>query len=296
MTRVPRSAWPTATRRMSAVLSFAVAAALLLAPAAHATDGGKHGYLPEKDDWCLGVGEPEVTDVGTAHALVTIEYWDDCLLPAKSSIEIRSGGGGWQQVESEFTKSSDRQTKKWTVRKIRLSGLSNNTRYFIRSRIDYKLSDAHTNEVTFRTGGDPARDMRAQGTLTAQGYDQSISLTAVVPDSGKITPRALWDAPSGYEQFSDERNWNPDTPFAHNLRRDCQVFTDHYSKCMWEFRWRVSIGVPTPVPPFMWKNGLTYRLKFCIKNSLYSEFAEPCTKEVTVRPGTAQQVDVGQGP
>jgi hypothetical protein len=283
-----------AAGRVLLLLSI-VAAALLSAPTAQATDGGSHGYLPEKNDWCLGVDTPELRDVGYLHALVRLEYWDDCLFPAKSSIEIRSGDGGWSKVESEYTKSSDRQSKKWTVRNIRLSDLHNNTRYFIRSRIDYGTGDAHTSELTFRTGGNPAKEMRAQGTLPASQVDASISLSAVIPDEGKITPRAIWVAPSGYEQYSDEQPWREQTPFASHLKRDCQTFTDNYSKCTWQFQWRVSIGVPRPVPPFMWKDGLQYRVRFCIANSVYSPaFGDQCTKEFTVQPGKAAQIDVGQ--
>ena len=72
-------------------LAIVAAVALLGAPAAQATNGGSHGFLPEQKDWCLGVGAPELTAVGYLHAFVRIEYWDDCLFPAKSSIEIRSG-------------------------------------------------------------------------------------------------------------------------------------------------------------------------------------------------------------
>jgi hypothetical protein len=71
--------------RILGVLAVAAAAALALlsAPAAQATNGGAHGYLPEKDDWCLGEGEPTLTDVGTQHAFVRFDYFDDCLFPAK---------------------------------------------------------------------------------------------------------------------------------------------------------------------------------------------------------------------
>jgi hypothetical protein len=59
----------------------------------------------------------------------------------------------------------------------------------------------------------------------------------------------------------------------------------------------VSIGVPRPVPPFMWKDGLAYRLRFCIKNSAYTKYyGDQCTKEVTVVPGTASRVEADQAP
>lgn len=297
MRGVLRWARPATKRRALALLSLAATAALFGVPAAQATNGGSHGYLPEQKDWCLGVSAPELKEVGYHHALVRLEYWDDCLLPAKSSIEIRSGDGGWREVESEFTKSSDRQSKKWSVRNVQLSGLSNNTRYYIRSRIDYTGDDAHTSELTFRTGGDPAREMRAQGTLGAGQGDASIVLSAVIPDAGKSTASAIWVAPNGYEQFSGEQPWSKQTPFASNLAQECHAFTDNYEKCSWQFKWRISIGVPRPVPPFMWKDGLEYRLRFCIRNSVYTkEFRDQCTKEVTVVPGRASKVEADQAP
>jgi hypothetical protein len=98
-------------------------------------------------------------DVGYLHALVRLEYWDDCLFPAKSSIEIRSGDGGWSKVESEYTKSSDRQSKK----------------------MDRAQHPAQRSP-----------QQHAQGTLAAGQVDASISLSAVIPDEGKITPRATF--------------------------------------------------------------------------------------------------------
>lgn len=282
---------------MLGFLSLVAIAALAVAPAAQATNGGSHAYLPEQKDWCLGVTAPELKEVGFFHALVRIEYWDDCLLPAKSSIEIRSGDGGWREVGSEFTKSSDRQSKKWSVRTILLGDLRNNTRYYIRSRIDYTGDDAHTSELTFRTGGDPARDMRAQGNLVAGWADASITLSAVIPDAGKSTASAIWVAPNGFDQFSGDYAWSNQTPFATNLAHDCRSFTDNYEKCTWQFKWRVSIGVPRPVPPFMWKDGLEYRLRFCIRNSVYAkEFGDQCTRDVTFVPGKTTKIDVDQAP
>jgi hypothetical protein len=293
-----RSGWtPPAWKRMLGFLLLVATAALVVAPAAQATNGGSRGYLPDQKDWCLGVTAPELKDVGYLHAFVRLEYWDDCLFPAKSSIEIRSGDSGWQEVGSEYTQSTDRHTKKWNVRTIRLSDLRNNTRYYVRSRIDYTGDDAHTSELTFKTGGDPAREMRAQGNLGAGQGDASIVLSAVIPDTGKITPSAIWTAPSGYDQFSGDYPWSEQTPFAGGLAHECHPFTDNYEKCTWQFKWRVSIGVPRPVPPFMWKDGLAYRLRFCIKNSAYAnEFGDQCTKEVSVVPGKASKIDVDQAP
>jgi hypothetical protein len=272
-------------------------AALVVAPTAQATNGGSHAYLPEKNDWCLGVTAPELKEVGYYHAVVRLEYWDDCLLPAKSSIEIRSGDSGWREVGSEFTKSSDRQSKKWNVRTIGIGDLRNDTRYYIRSRIDYVGDDAHADELTFKTGGDPARDMRAQGTLGAGQTDASLVLSAVIPDAGESTATAIWIAPSGFDRFSGDAAWSKETPFASGLAHDCHPFTDNYQRCTWQFKWRVSIGVPQPTPRFMWKDGLQYRLRFCIKNSVYAkEYGDQCTKEVTVVPGKAAKVDADQAP
>jgi hypothetical protein len=297
MTREARWAWLSARGRTFAALSVVAAVALLSAPAAEATDGGSHAYLPEKKDWCLGVGAPELTGVGTRHALLRLEYWDDCLFPAKSSVEIRTGDGGWREVDSDFTKTGDRQSKKWTVRIVRLGDLRNDTRYYVRSRIDYVGDTAHTSDLTFRTGGDPAREMRAQGSFGSGQGDVAISLSAIIPDAGKNVPSAVWVAPAGWEQFSDEQVWKEEVPYLGKLTRECHQFSENYSKCTWQFKWRVSIGIPRPIPPFWWKDGLEYRVHFCIENNVYSgEFGVQCTKEFTVKPGKATQVDVGQAP
>ncbi len=77
-----RWARPATKGRTLAFLSLVATAALLGGPAAQATNGGSHAYLPKEKDWCLGVRAPELKEIGSLHAFVRLEYWDDCLLPA----------------------------------------------------------------------------------------------------------------------------------------------------------------------------------------------------------------------
>jgi hypothetical protein len=282
----------TVAKATSALVAIVAAGALLGAPAAEATNGGETAFLPEKSDWCLGASEPVLTDVGTAHAFVRFEYWDECTLPASSSVEIRSADGSWHEVEAEHTKHSDLNDKsrKWTKRTVRLSGLRNNTRYFVRTRIDYVFDDAHTNEVTFRTGGDPAREMHAWGSLSAWPNEAKMSLSAIVPDTAKNIPVGIWVAHQGYEQFSDEVDWKEDQG-----KSSCAQLPDHYSKCTWPISWRLGTGEPRPLPPWWWRNGIDYRVRLCLKNTAYeNEFGKQCTKEFTVVAGRATTIDVGQ--
>jgi hypothetical protein len=150
-----------------AVLYLVVAAALLHAPSARATNGGSQAYLPAEKNWCLGVTAPALEDVGHLHASVRLGYRDSCLFPATSSVEIRTGDGPWREVGVEHTKSGDRRSKSWTARTIRLSNLRSNTRYEVRGRIDYLGGHAHTRDLTFATDGAPARKMRAQDSFAA---------------------------------------------------------------------------------------------------------------------------------
>jgi hypothetical protein len=47
----------------------------------------------------------------------------------------------------------------------------------------------------------------------------------------------------------------------------------------------------------MWKDGMAYRLCFCIRNSMYTKYyGDQCTKEVTVVPGRAFNVEAAQAP
>jgi hypothetical protein len=287
-----RSAW-TAARGALAVLAVTVVAVLVSAPAAQATDDGQYGFLPDKDSWCLAVTEPVLTDVGTAHAFVDIEYRDVCTFPAESSVELRTADSGWRRIESDFTKASSRNDKKYTKRTIRLSDLKNNTRYFVRSRIDYLTGKAVTNEITFKTGGDPAREIHAWGRTADWPNDQKLTLSAVIPDTAKNVPVGIWAAPSGYERFSNELVWKDDVG-----KSSCSQLPDHYSRCTWPIEWKLGRGEPNPFPTWWWwRWGLEYKVRLCIRNSAYVEsFGMQCTKEFSLIAGKSTQVDVGQGP
>jgi hypothetical protein len=270
-----------------AALTIAAAGALFGAAAAQATDGGEHAYLPEKSDPCLSASQPEIESVRTTEAKVNFTYFDNCTFPAFSSVEIRSAGGGWSEFASERTKS------KWTKRSVWLGGLRNDTRYFVRTRIDYLFSDAHTSELTFRTGGDAARDMHAWGNLAAFPADAKMSLSAVVTDTGRNVPVGIWVARPGFGQFSQELDWK-----GNDGQKTCDQLPDHYSKCTWPIRWKLGTDEPPRLPDYWWwKDEMDYRVRLCIKNTVYENaFDMQCTKEFTVTAGKAQQVDVGQAP
>lgn len=142
-----------------ASLTIAATVALSGAPVARATDGGEHAYLPRASDWCLGASQPKIESVGATFAFVEFEYRDECTFLAWSSVEIRSeSGGGWRNVGLERTKPIESDDKgKWLKRRVGLSELRDGTRYFVRTRIDYLFSDAHTNELEFRTARRPRR-------------------------------------------------------------------------------------------------------------------------------------------
>jgi hypothetical protein len=158
----------SAAKAKLAALTIATAGVLFGAPAARATDGGEHAYLPEKADWCLRASQPKIEGADTTQAFVSFEYGDTCTFPAFSSVEIRGASGGWSEVGKEPTRPTEGKDKSvWTKRGLRLSGLRRGTRYLVRTRIDYLFHQAHTNELAFTTGGNRSRDMQAWGILAA---------------------------------------------------------------------------------------------------------------------------------
>jgi hypothetical protein len=246
--------------------------------------------LPFKSSSCLTAKAPHITDVGTAHAKLEFAYKDSCTFPAQSSVEFRGGDDDWQVSDREHT--SDTFNSKdgrydFVTRNVRLGGLRNNTRYRVRTRIDYLEKDDMTDSRGFRTGGDPARDLAIKGKTntcpTSCSQIATINFSALVPTTGGNQASIQWGTSTGYgdeEQFPDRQD-NDTWP-------KCDPRPDDYFYCTWRVRFAgvAPVGqqcqgsglnqncfpIYRNTPRYWFGSGQTYHFRALVKNDVYSRY------------------------
>jgi hypothetical protein len=308
----PASAPSLFTRRFtvgrSGMLAF-VLALVMIGAAASAPGAGaitfKDGkaFLPPQvrgpEGACLFVRPVVMTGVGTSHAKLTYLYQDFCAFPAKTSLEVRWGDEDWKQVEEVFTRTT---YETLLTRDIRLGDLPRHTRISVRTRIDYLGETARTGSVSFKTDGDPARDLRATGKTPAVDHIgcnhciYSVRLTATIPTTGNTVADAEWGRNGGYEK---QQRFCA-TCGGSNVPMTCAEATENYRTCTWDFRWRLEYGEKKANErDFSLAQGYTYNLRLCLSNDIYEqEFGRQCTEQFEFKrvgeQEPSRQIDVGQ--
>jgi hypothetical protein len=229
---------------------------------------------------CLKGKKIHAKDVGTAHVLFEYDYYDDCPAPARTWVEYRAGGD-WSETWSIFTKNTN---DAFVTRDLRIGGLKRNTRYEMRSRIEFFGDRRSTDPVSFRTGGDPARDVVISGEARDFGAT-SVRVRALVTTAGDNDVRL------NINQIGGNRHHG-----GGKLERiSCDQRPGDYALCEWGAGLKlVRFAQDRPDHGFWTWAGSQYAANAVVSNSLYTrEFGDQKTQDAFFVAGTSSSFEAG---
>lgn len=141
--------WGRSIRWLAAVAALG-ATGVILAPSAGAQDASAPASR------CLSAHPPDVVKVTPTSARVTYEYHDDCWFPAKSWLQVKTGGQSYRAGEI-FTKSTG---DGWKTHTVELSNLKTGASFNLASGVDYFGGLGESSPVFFDTAYEPATHVR----------------------------------------------------------------------------------------------------------------------------------------
>lgn len=292
--RMPR---PLAS--LAAVLACAVCALAVLAPLVSADSSVLAPRSDPLDYKCLGARDLQVREVGTTHATVEFERFDECVFDAWTSVEVQAVGDNWVEARQVQKEKSKRTGGKWVSRAIRIEGLRNKGPYRIRVKIEHAGGDSETTDsVLVRTGGDPARDMKAS--LSAEGeagvlYGRKIDVafTAALPNLGENSVVFRYSGDTSYSRKLALR-----VKRAPTGEKECHALPGERTRCDWIGRITIYFGQqPKPADGSWIHVGENLHGRVFVANSIYSrEFGIQRTKDMLITDAGVkpQVVEVGR--
>jgi hypothetical protein len=246
-------------------------AILAAAPAAAQAENAGLGSGP-----CLQAQPPTIQRVSPDAVHYGYRFSDSCVFPARTSIEIRPAGGAWREVHGQYTPPTHGD---WTARAQSIGDLQRDTRYELRSRIEYLGRDATTSSVFFDTGGEMAHDIHTFA--HRRGGALEIGVSAIV------SPIEKYDVELRIAETDREGSDRTlPLPYAH-----CEPGPGSGERCTWQIDLRVlPQGGVAHLPGKNWiVDGLRYRAVPTLTRSVYD-------RSFGDTPAPPLEFTVGQGP